>query len=195
MVCSVYLTKSLQEEVDMESVFAVLQAIGAAFAWAWGWIWYGWTTAIDWVTQVGLAQIGITIRETGDIVDYASGIIAIVAATAAIWRIIVRRTEGPRNELKAFYGQMNESVTKLIGHVHRKEQAEMGMVYYAMAQQIHGYKYILGNRRRKVLMQRWKLAQDEYFAAKKRLNQSAAIPTPELQSFQEFLQREYKGLM
>jgi hypothetical protein len=44
-------------------------------------------------------------------------------------------------------------------------------------------------------MQRWKLAQDEYFAAKKRLNQSAAIPTPELQSFQEFLQREYKGLM
>ena len=179
----------------MESVRAVWQAIGAALAWAWGWIWYGWTSLIDWVTQVGLAQLGITIRETGDVVDYISGMIAIVAAVTAVWRIFVGRTEGPRNELKAFYGQMNESVTKLIGHIHRKEQAEMGMVYFAITQQIHGFRFILGNRRQQVLMQRWKIAQKEYSAKQKLLNQSGKILTPELESFQEFLQREYKSLM
>jgi hypothetical protein len=95
MLCSVYLTKHA-EMTNMERITDTL-------AWAWGWIWYGWTSLIDWDTQMGLAQMGITIRETGDIVDYVSGMIGIIGAAVAVWHFVFRRRAGSKEQQGAFF--------------------------------------------------------------------------------------------
>lgn len=197
MLCSLYPIKFLQREMAMESVRAVWQIIGGALAWAWGWIWYGWTSLIDWVTQVGLAQMGITIRETGDIVDYLSGVIAIVAAVVAVLRIFIQRPEGTKEQRKAFFNQLNQSITNLIMQIHSKKLTEMEIAFTGAKQQIYSHQYIIGKRQNKVLFAYWEPAKDEYYAARKTIFKQTAsqtIPTPRLDELQKYLQTELTKL-
>lgn len=181
----------------MESVFAVLQAIGAALAWAWGWIWYGWTSAVDWVTQVGFAQIGITIRETGDIVDYASGMIGIIGAVVAVWHFAFRRRAGTKDQQRAFFAQLNQSVGSLIMHTHSKRIADMEMAYSAILLLIHSHEYLLDKQHTQQLERYWRPAKREYHEALRlaRNNPGGKIPTPHLDALQQHVQDVLKKFL
>ncbi len=178
----------------MESVRAVWQIIGGALAWAWSWIWYGWTSLIDWVTQVGLAQMGITIRETSDMVDYLSGMIAIVGAVVAIWHFIFRHREGSKEQQRAFFAQLNQSVTTLIMHTHSKRTADMEMAYSTILQLIYSHKYLLGKKPMAKLFFYWKPAKQEYHEAQELVKKASPgiILTPRLDALQEYVQEVLK---
>jgi len=153
MIRSVYPTKKYLERHDMER-------ITDALAWAWGWIWYGWTSAIEWVMQVDVAQIGITMRGTSDIVDYMSSIIGLIGAVVTVWHFTFRRRAGSKDQQRAFFAQLNQSVTILIMHTHNKRIADMEMAYSAILLLIHSHKYLLDKQHMQKLERYWRPAKN-----------------------------------
>ena len=143
----------------MDGVYRILQAFWQGIVHGLAVIWAGWQGIVDWVTQVALAQIGITMRETGDVVDYLSGVVAIAAAVFAAYRWL--RPRGSPKVVQA-YQRLNAAVTRLIIALRHKHVTEADHYYNAFMAELHESKYLLNSKDRAALFAHWTPAKYEH---------------------------------
>lgn len=144
----------------MEGIYGIVRALWQGIQHVLSAIWAGWQGLIDWITHVGLRQIGITIRETSDVIDYVSGVIAIVAAVLAVYRWW--RPQPQRAKVVQAYQRLNAEVTQHIIALRHKNAVEADRCYNAFMATLHENKYLFDTKDRKALFDHWTPAKYEH---------------------------------
>jgi len=180
----------------MEQQQDILQRISDVLVGVWTWVWQGWSAVVSWLIQGVLPQIGITIRDTGDEVNYISGLIAIVGAIVALARYLWPSPPATKPMIIEGYKGLNGEITQLIIVLRQKNLDAAHTHYNEFMKLLHTHKYVFPTLQRNELFVHWRATKKEYHAIRRVVTRdaSAKISTAKHAALQAYIQRQLAEL-